>query len=336
MKNDKNKLSLDLMKMLMCFEVVLSHYWQNRDNQYLIIFEKLIVLAVPIFMMISFMLTQKKIVLGNELYLKKRLSRLLYPSIVYAFVYYTAYSLVGWLFKLKTTEGFSDLLWQLLTGHSPRLNPAMWYIVVLGILTFFFWLLFKIMSEKRAVNVICILMVVSLVVQYTNINYSLFSSMRYELAAPLGRIVEMLPYAIIGFLLSCFNVIEFCEKNKVKAIIFMIILLWLSRYIPLTKGFGYAGGESIIHATILLIVIQILPWRKISEKTSNVLSVMSRYTFGIFCLHNLIGRMLSELLIRSEISVGSFGMCIAIYMICYVISYILALIPCVWIRKLVV
>lgn len=321
--------------MLMCFEVVLAHYWTNRSNGWFLVFEKMIVLAVPVFMLISFMLTRKKIILGDKLYLKNRLIRLLYPSFIWACIYYCIYYFVGFLFQIKTVNGISDLLWQLVTGHCPRLNPAMWYIIVLCILTTLFWIIFRVMTEKKAVILISILMGISLIIQYSGINWKVFSSMRYELAAPLGRIAEMLPYAAIGFLISYFDGIKFCEKNPGRVIGFTIIIFCFIQYAPQAKGFGYEGVENIIYAVMILMLTMILPWQKFSDKASKVLRIISRYTLGIFCMHNLIGKILSEVLTRLEISVDSFFICILIYVICYIIAWIFTLIPCGWLRKIV-
>ena len=52
-RNDRINYGIALLKMLMCFEVILIHFWVGPVTYTLIPFSKLVGLAVPTFMFLS-------------------------------------------------------------------------------------------------------------------------------------------------------------------------------------------------------------------------------------------------------------------------------------------
>ena len=202
-------LGLCILRMLMCFEVVLCHFWHSTSVPPLLIpFYILRNYAVPVFMLMSFFLTQNCILSKKSQIYKKRLSRLILPQIGWTIIYWLIYQLISILFHTNLTNGPSDIFWQLLTGHCPRINPAMWYQIVLITLSIIFILLFNILPENIALISTYVFMIAALFLQYSGINSSMFSQLRYELKYPLGRFFEMLPYATIGFSLSYYKILR--------------------------------------------------------------------------------------------------------------------------------
>lgn len=124
---------LALLRALMCFEVVLCHFWTSDVPKYLKSFSMLRGLAVPIFMFLSFFLTEHTFLNYNKIKAKKRIWRVIYPQIGWALIYWLGYT-IGQL-KINFGVTFCDLLWQMFTGHSPRLNASMWFQTVLIVLT---------------------------------------------------------------------------------------------------------------------------------------------------------------------------------------------------------
>ena len=109
--------------------------------------------------------------------------------------------LYGLIFKCDGIENWSDLLWQLLLGHSEKINPFNVVSVCVdcyyGSFIFFFLLFFrKDLGIYYFFNkYFCIWL------QYTGINYDYFSRVSFEVRYPLGRLTEMIPYAGIGIIL---------------------------------------------------------------------------------------------------------------------------------------
>ena len=235
--------------------------------------------------------------------------------------------------------GIIDLLWQLTTGHSLKLNPTMWYQVVLIFITIGIMATCYFFPRKIAESVLIICGVGALILQYTGINYAVFSNMRYELRYPLGRICEMIPLAVIGFELANHNIFAMLEKQKHVVIGILGILIWKLedlKEIVVPKGFGYAGVNAILVSCGLLAVAVLFPMDKIGNKGKKIIAMLSKYTLGIYCMHRLIMISLFSLMDNRGIQTGTFGMCIFIYIICYIVAYMMEKIPVKLIQGLVV
>lgn len=332
---EKKNLGICLLKMLMCFEVVLSHFWKEETYPIILTpFSMLREYAVPVFMLMSFYLTQNIVLAKNREKYNKRFWRLIYPQLIWAFVYWIIYQIMEIILKRSFVNGIEDLLWQILTGHSQRLNPAMWYQTVLILLTLVFTVLFYFLPQKIAVTGLYLFLFLSLFSQYTGLNYRLFSTLRYELMYPLGRSCEMIPYAVIGFLLGYYGIPEKL-KNYKRVITFACCVIGgiiLKFGLPSAKGFGYSGLMPLMIAIILFTITIYIPLEKLPVKFQIMILKISRYTLGIYCMHNLVGRILSGIFGTNG---KSFLTCCAIYIICYAFSYIICKFPLKWCRQLV-
>lgn len=191
----------ELLRCLMCFLVICCHFLDAPEGNLL---EKgataLRGYAVPTFMLLSFVLAQKTLVSQDRGKIAKRLGRLLLPLIGWAVIYWIVYSFADRLRGEEPPVGLRDLLFQMLTGHSGRLNSAMWYQAVLLWLTVLFVVVVR-RCGKYYRKVLGLLALFGMFLQYSGINRC-FECLPYELKYPLGRLAEMLPLAVIGFLLS--------------------------------------------------------------------------------------------------------------------------------------
>lgn len=81
-KKRQANVGLNLLRMFMCFEVVLCHFW--RDDTYSSLLKPFMTIrtyAVPVFMCMSFYLTKKVILSKNVGDIKKRLWRIVWPQV---------------------------------------------------------------------------------------------------------------------------------------------------------------------------------------------------------------------------------------------------------------
>ena len=135
-----------LLKMLMCFEVILSHFWVNQSSVLLTPFKLVENKPVLIFMFLSFYFMERTFLINDQSKNKKRFWRLLYPQIGWTILYWII--LMGIQIKVDLGITFSDFLWQLFTGHSIRINPTMWFQTVLIFLTLLFTLTFRYLNKN--------------------------------------------------------------------------------------------------------------------------------------------------------------------------------------------
>lgn len=199
--------------MMMSFEVVLCHFWAADEKLgwkgWLYFFRGY---AVPVFMLLSFFLTERLLVSRNGERLRRRLRRLLVPYICWPCIYWIVYNILDWWENgYGLGCGIGELLWQLLMGHTANLDGVMWYQFNLILCTLLFVVILYIFKEKY-ILVLCSCMMAAWFLQYSGWNKQLFGGLRFELTYPLGRFSEMLPYAVCGFLTAHFGVYKKLSK----------------------------------------------------------------------------------------------------------------------------
>ena len=124
MKKNYN-LGLAILRAIMCFMVVLCHFWNANDAKgFLRVFRWSRDASVHVFMMMSFMFVQSTLVEHNRDKVKKCFERLLIPQFGWAVIYWGIYKLIDIIFDSQLENGITDLIWQILCGHSPRLNAT--------------------------------------------------------------------------------------------------------------------------------------------------------------------------------------------------------------------
>lgn len=223
MDNDKFNYGFALLKAFMCFEVILNHLWILKGNGIQFwIFLKLRSCAVPVFMILSFYFMGKYFTHSLIELFRKRVWRIIYPQIGWAVIYCSLYALLEYFMNYNLLRG-EDLFWQIAFGHS--VNQSMWYQFDLLILTLLFHIVFKVLNYKKAVCVLVLLSLFSIVSQYAGIGYLLFASLREEMSYPLGRLFEVLPFATIGFCLYYFNVFDRIRRNETIYLLFSFLVL---------------------------------------------------------------------------------------------------------------
>lgn len=327
----EKKYGISLLRMLMCFEVILLHLW--TDNKYpffLLGFAALRYYSVGVFIIISFYLTYRKLSIGEITYLSNRIKRLVIPLIGWALIYYFIYYVFSYFINREVLP-ISNLFWQLFTGHSKNLNPSMWYQTVLIVLTIVFFIIFKYLSQKMALYVLILVAFLSLFLQYSSLNYSFFGELRYELKYPLGRICEMLPYAVIGVFLCKYDIYDKI-RHRVLAVFFSALLLCalllLTKKLPDRDDFSYSGLIPVLIAISCVNIAIIIPINEIFS--SGIISIIDKttdYTMGIYCVHRMIGKFLFILLKKLGFRSGTFFSCLLVYMISYLLCALIDKIP---------
>jgi len=319
-----------LLRMLMCFGVLLAHCWNKKgyDSIFFLPFREIQVLAAPVFMFLSFYFSYKTFVSKDKDRFLKRMKRLLLPQIGWTFIYWI-------LFQFIENVPFSELLWQLFTGHSTVLNATMWFQIELIVITILFHLLFSMLDEKKAISVLYLLMFLCFILQFSKVNLFLFDDLRFELKYPLGRFAEMLPYAISGFFFSYYKIMNKLKQHRLLAALVSLFLLPLPYLIdfPVVKGFGYSGVTIFYLSILMIIFVEMLPFDLLHPTIKKAAILISSYTPGIYCCHRLIFAFLSHFF--PAFAFSSFAGCIFLYLICYIICLMIFQVPNRYIKILV-
>lgn len=324
-KYDKINYGLSLLKMLLAFEVLLGHFadWKEYDPRYVWPFRELVSLAVPCFVIISFFFLANSFLSRDEGKFKSRMEKLLIPQIGWAFIYYVIYLVIDLTLHVGLHEGFMDLVWQLLTGHSRYLNATMWYQVDIIVISFIFYLIFKFFDNKKALVTLLLLMLFCYFLQISGINVALFGELIFELKYPLGRIAEVIPFAVIGFLIQYFKVFDRIKRYRYIIMPLCVVLFMAGFYVPwpVFKDFGFSGFAKPYLALCIVTFAYMVPLEYVSLSIKKAILTISNYSLGIYCIHRLINTLMNVFV--PSFQIGSFERCIVLYIVCYFVCMLI-------------
>ena len=339
--SEKNNFNygIALFKLAMCFEVVLGHFWRFPKDNFPTRYDMLLGLIVPSFLFLAFYFSANTFTTADDAKIKKRIWRLVYPQIGWAVIYW----IVLMILQIRISSGitFTDLLWQIATGHSQKLNPSMWYQSVLIALTFIYIIVFRFVSAKKGLLIILSMALVSVWFQYSGLNHLLCESLRYELKFPLRRFFEMIPFAALGYIVSYFNVFNRFRLNENRTMYIVVfgilfLLIFIFRLIPLTPGYGFFLNENnLLGVFVATIFAYLLPLEKLPEKMRSIIMFVTKYTYGIYCMHRLVALVLGIVMTVLKIELSGFIYCIVIYSIAFCVSHLMSISSCRYLKQLV-
>ncbi len=152
-ESKKHNLGIEILRFLLCFSVVAGHCGYRGSGKITnILMAGFQWQHVLTFCLLSFYLTSKYYFNFDWNNFKKRIFRLVYPMVVWAFIYWIILITSDYLFKWNSSKGISGLVWQLLTGHS--INSALWFQVVILYLSVLFIIISKTKISKKLYYVI--------------------------------------------------------------------------------------------------------------------------------------------------------------------------------------
>jgi len=334
---DRRLLGVEILRFYMAFMVVATHFGGHlvcSVESVLYIFEGF---HVAVFMLLSFLLCGKYFFEPTKQLVNKRIVRIVLPFVVWG--------IVGFLVSLcfYPNMPFETLCWQLCTGHT-GVNSPLWFLAVMLWISLLFWAIRLVCDKKIFVITIVVLAVVCIILQYTELNYAMFGNLSYELKYPLGRTIEMMPYASLG--VCCSMLLPFINRleNKKQTIIFAIaaglvafcvLLHYLFGEITV-QGFGYNGAYMLVVAFLLVVIACTIPLNFIKNQTfNNIILWICSFTMGVFCIHAFVGRSLEYLFRIWGFETNTIVICLAIYVVCYLVSLLIYLIPSKYAKMLV-
>ena len=200
LNKDKLNLGIEILRMVLCFWVIVFHYSGNKNkNKYKIINT---FFHVPTFMILSFYLTYKIFKFKNLVKFKQRLERLLFPYILIP-ILYLVIIFYSSLSKKIIKKLIISLIMQYITGY--YFYHALWFLLILIIYTVIFLIIFLI-TEKYNLILLQIIAIVSYWLQYNEYIYIKLNI--YSRYLTINHFLEMLPIAVTGITLSSFEILK--------------------------------------------------------------------------------------------------------------------------------
>ena len=332
---------LSILLAIMSFEMIVGYLWEIDINNSGVMgwIYYLSNMAIPVFMVAALVMSAGKLKSDKSNSIWENVLKIIVPLVGWAVIYWGFYKVLeetlypGYQLKIK------DLILQIATGNSPYLNQVMWYYVNLLAITLFFMLVILIANKFHSV-IFVLVMAAALVMQYMGIVIG--SNFRAEIAGCVGELTEMIPLAVVGFLLAAYGAMDKLRKWWIVTMILSLAVIVLIRYYAVftdITGLGYAGIKRIVLATALVLLFAAPPLEKLPEPILKVISVLTRYSLGVFCMHRLISALIHYLISHrgwmTFIETYSFTDCVVTYVICYILALLISLIPCRWTKMMV-
>ena len=143
---------------------------------------------------------------------------------------------------------------------------------------------------KRRVLFSILIIVSCLCLQYSGLNYALFSRLTFDIRMVLGRFVELLPAAILGTLVYLVK----DNKKVLGGLAIAGLVIYPLHYILNCAGFCYQGLGLLGGTMGLTCGALLIPNIKFADKHVDTLASL---TAGIYYVHLLVGKIV-------EIGVG--------------------------------
>ena len=321
-----------LMRLLFVFLVVCFHFHANWDY-YPPVYIFLREMTVPIFLLIAFYLGEP-VITGRDG--SKKLSRMKRLFIPYLF-----WGVAAWVFTygmqhllhIKDGASVSDLLWQLMLGCVEKVDPPLYFLWQVMLYTLVFFLLYKLINKYAASVMLLAVACVCLWIQYDGRATLFFKTFRYEIMYAIGRIYELVPYAIFGLAIAVFGVDALLKKRRTVSAVALTVIVPLCLYFrdeiferP-EQTLAFSGVSLFVVSPLLFLWLLILPFEKLPDFLKKPLKLISDHTLGIFAIHWPMGKIFDILYEKVTGTSYTLTECFVIFLISFAISYIIGKLP---------
>lgn len=331
MKNDKNyNVQISCLKIWMVMSIVISHFLDVESSKLSFLFTLYGNVGVPVLFLLSFYLndfTQKKLII-------KRMERLITPHLFFSLLYFMVY---GMLINPPSDvyaggDILSNLLFQICFGVS--LNPPMWFLPNLIVISLFFYMVFIFFETQRGIWVSIVVAGVALWLQYSGVNFFYFHDLPDYAKWTVGRFVELVPFAVLGVVFSYYNLLECISRyRKIVGIVSVIILLLEYKFdmVVWIEGFGYQGIYFLIISICLVMLFCAMPLEKMPMMVKQIINKWSCYNMGIIAIHYMVRAVYG--IILGEVRRLSLDEALLLYVVSLLISIVGTKIPIKFIKS---
>ena len=316
LKNTKINLGIQILRLLLCFWIVIVHCSKIKNEHQKYLFRGF---HVPTFIFLSFYFYYPIISRKNIDKITSRFQRLLLP--------YTFWPIIRLLlFTIKNHNIkyiLRNIILQLLIG-SP-IHGHFWFLFNLIFLSLFFAIiLFS--FNKNGIKILIFTELFCYYLHISGLGFDLLNNFTYLFRKNIGSLIEIIPLSVNGCI---FSIIKYLFINKRSSIylyfIFFIIIFILFNYDIFIEKKGFICSRVslyIISSSILFLLFGTLPFEKVQKNEYIILVIkyITQFTGGIYYIHSIV---------RDFIHIYSYSFLkrnyfysLIIYVICYSICFI--------------
>ena len=166
--------------------------------------------------------------------------------------------------------------------------------------------------------------IISFIYQYNGKNKKFFDKHNDKhQKKTVGRIIEMLPLAVVGFSFASSGILEFFKKYILQTIIVctnIIYFLLFYNIFSKIEGYEFGGIQMFFVSICIFIIFAILPPEKMKNTILlKMVKQITNYTAGIYFIHMSIRNYLQPYIgyVKNKTMKG----CIIVYLISYFICF---------------
>ena len=311
-KNTKINYSLELLRFILCFWVVL-HHCCRKVTKFKGKFH------VPTFMIMSFYFYYNTLKTGHLSRIKQRFQRISTPYIIWPILIFIFNNILLRLFGFSIFKKkllIKDLLLQLILGT--HYHVIFYYLFVLIFLTLLFSII-SILFNKNFIFIFQLLLILAYIIQYKY--WSLYIKKNYTHSIEsVGALFELMPFSVSGITLYHLEIIPKLKQFKELSIFYIVIILYFILKFDIfvrIKGLLYPGVMLNIGGICIFLIFSIFSFK--NRKLIFLLNIITKFTGGIYYIHIICFFILSRKV--NFISNFTFKGSLVIYIISYIICY---------------
>ena len=318
----KNYYGLSILKSILALSVIKSHCFNKTStkNKLLLRITSSRRIHVPSFVIMSFYFTHKTLTCPDIKVKYRRFERLAIPYVGWPFIYFVMNNILYYLGKINYRCSLKNLIYQIIIAQSNNMPFHFWFLLDLFIINFLFLLIIMIMKFHYLL-LFQLLLITSYFLQYSELNRKLFFKANQKNF--IGRLFELIPFAVTGFILFEFNIINRLQNYKLNTFIFSLLLYNLVSYYRVFsdfQGIVYHGIKLNTLSLCIVFIFSLCTFENIKNKyILNIIKSFTNYTGGIFYLHQIIHDYLNDII--NDIKKGTFFSLFLIYFFTYLVCF---------------
>ena len=222
----ERNIGLEILRMILCFWVLLFHSIRNSKNLILnFILKKKF--HVPCFFFISFYYFFPIIKNRNSNKMRSRLERLFIPFLIWPLIIWCFNNILFLIIKknrFRRILSFYELYIQLITGR--KFFIQLWFLFNIIFISIFFFII-SFINIWILIITLNIFSIICYLIQENEKSYIFYSRFNDCIAHSVGHLIISFPIAITAFSSNKINLIYYFANLKNKLIFFIIFLIIL-------------------------------------------------------------------------------------------------------------
>jgi fucose 4-O-acetylase-like acetyltransferase len=222
----KINIGLAILRIYLSFVVVTVHSFKPKAT----IRQKFIIkiiynsIHVPNFYLLSFYFCYNLFNSKNIRKIKIRFQRLLIPYFIWPIIFWSLENLLSFIFQKNNKIAFKELMLQLLTGHV--FMTVLWFQYDLIFITLSLCIIHLLFNENLIIYILINLQIFGIFFTHSNYNFIYFNKFNFNKKYTFGRLFEIVPYCIMGYIIAYLNLVNIISKHRIISIYILYQLVF--------------------------------------------------------------------------------------------------------------